>query len=34
MLPALMNSIKMIHTIARYYNNNDRMIRTVSSGSS
>ena len=25
MLPALMNSIKMIHTIARYYNSNDRM---------
>lgn len=24
-LPALMNSIKMIHTIARYYNTNDRM---------
>jgi dynein heavy chain len=23
-LPALMNSIKMIHTIARYYNTNDR----------
>ena len=25
-LPALMNSIKMIHIIARYYNTNDRMI--------
>jgi dynein heavy chain len=24
-LPALMNSIKMIHTIARYYNTNERM---------
>lgn len=24
-LPALMNSIKMIHTIARYYNTNDSM---------
>jgi len=24
-LPALMNSIKMIHTIARYYNTNDKM---------
>lgn len=24
-LPALMNSIKMIHTIARYYNTTDRM---------
>lgn len=24
-IPALMNSIKMIHTIARYYNTNDRM---------
>ena len=24
-LPALMNSIKMIHTIARYYNTNDRV---------
>jgi len=23
--PALMNSIKIIHTIARYYNKNDRM---------
>jgi dynein heavy chain len=24
-LPAFMNSIKMIHTIARYYNTNERM---------
>ena len=24
-LPSLMNAIKMIHTIARYYNTNDRM---------
>ena len=24
-LPALMNSIKMIHTIARYYNTTERM---------
>jgi dynein heavy chain len=24
-LPALMNGIKMIHTIARYYNTNERM---------
>lgn len=24
-LPALMNSIKMIHTIARYYNTNEKM---------
>lgn len=26
-LPALMNSIKMIHTIARYYNTNERMTQ-------
>ena len=24
-LPALMNSVKMVHTIARYYNTSDRM---------
>jgi len=24
-LPALLNSVKMIHTIARYYNTNERM---------
>ena len=24
-LPALMNSVKMIHTIARYYNTTERM---------
>jgi len=24
-LPALMNSVKMIHTIARYYNTSERM---------
>jgi len=29
-LPALMNSIKMIHTIARYYNTKDRMTNLFS----
>ena len=29
-LPALMNSIKMIHTIARYYNTNERMTTLFS----
>jgi hypothetical protein len=29
-LPGLMNSIKMIHTIARYYNTNDRMTKLFS----
>lgn len=28
-LPALMNSIKMIHTIARYYNTTDRMTNLL-----